>query len=319
MLGSGWAKAGAASTQAAAFNVSHDGAPGNYLVVVAVNESGVVGNIQFEGQPMQLLYRAELETASVDYYGIETSTTAGAVSVNYSSVIWGSQIFGYAFLAGVNTVEPVRAEASAGAARDAGTGSLSLHLDQDAVAGDLALLAAYKDDTGQAIATAAALTALINESAGASFTGGIFLQNDLPEGAYAAEVTFGVNTNRELAAAVVLAAAPAPQGALDADGDGFPADVEHFLGTSDTLVADVLSRISYKLLTTAQGTKLEFHYSESTDSQRPAGRVLWSSDLLEWKATGLTVEVVEPHEGYNLVKATLINPDGFVFFMIEVD
>ena len=204
--GSGSALAGGTSVQSAAFTASSSGAPGNYLVVCAVSETASVTAMTYGGAPMTLLHLVDSGTAAyIQYFGIATSSTSGEVSVTYSGNIWGAQIFGYTFLSGVDTANPVRAVATG--INDPGTGSLSLIYSASASGGDLAIMAANKNNgTGSIAVFSPVDSTLINSAAGATFGGAVAVDAELPAGTYSTGITFTDITNREVGGGIIIAA-----------------------------------------------------------------------------------------------------------------
>jgi hypothetical protein len=201
---SGWALAGDSAVTAASFDATNDGSLANFLVVAAVSETSQVTGMTFGGVNMTELFGDTSSAAKIQFFGLATSETSGTVDVTYSGNIWGTQIFGYAFLDGVNTASPLRASGSG--INDPGTGSVSVSYSVGAATGDFAMLASNQNNRTYVNSVSPSDITLFSDAAGASFSGLVAYDADLVAGAYSSEFTFVGATNRELAAGVILAA-----------------------------------------------------------------------------------------------------------------
>jgi hypothetical protein len=206
--GSGYAPAttNTTTTTTASFTATNSGAAGNYLIIAAVSESNHVSSMTFNGSSMTQLYEY-LSTGMVEFFGIATASLSGTVNVTYSGNIYGSQIFGYAFLDGVDTASPLRA--TAGGVNAAGTGSMTVNYSAVAVSGDFAMLASNKNGYYSCSVSPADVT-LYAGNAGASFAGAVAYDAALIGGSYSSTFTFGGTTQREVGGGVILKALPAP-------------------------------------------------------------------------------------------------------------
>jgi hypothetical protein len=218
--GSGYAVTGSPGTSVA-LTAGHGGDPGNYLVVGLVSESAQVAAMTFRGVPMNELYEAAEPYAYLDFYGIPTSETGGELVATYSGgqgQVWGPQIFGYAFLDGVDTDDPVRATGSVGGQTGAGTQLVGYTA--AAEAGDFALLLANQNGQTWYPAVDPADVTLYSGAAGSTtFSGMAAYDEDLPAGTYRSTFTFDGGAERELAGGLILASRAADPNA-DTDGDG---------------------------------------------------------------------------------------------------
>jgi hypothetical protein len=195
------------TTATASFMATNSGLAGNYLIIAAVSETANVTSMTFNGSPMIQLYEY-LSTGMVEFFGIATSSLSGTVNVTYSGNVFGTQIYGYAFLDGVDTASPLRA--TAGGVNATGTGSLTINYSAAAVSGDFAMLASNKNATGKMCSVLPVDTTLYTGSAGASFSGLVAYDAALLGGSYSSAFSFTVDTQREVAAGVILKALPAP-------------------------------------------------------------------------------------------------------------
>jgi hypothetical protein len=111
---SGYVLAGEGGVSVVSFAVANSGLPGNYLVVAAVSEGKDVAAMTFGGVAMTQLHQEISIDNKVEIFGIATTTLSGTVNATYTGTIYGgTQIYGYAFLSGVDTVSPVRFTAGA--------------------------------------------------------------------------------------------------------------------------------------------------------------------------------------------------------------
>jgi hypothetical protein len=213
---SGSVLAGANQVTTASFNVSNGGSAGNYLVISAASESSHITGMTYAGQAMTQLHEEIINSGFVEFFGLANPPAGGTVNVTYSGNIFGTQIYGFAFLDGVNTASPLRAAQSLTQAT--GTGSIVLNCGT-VQSGDFAMLAANQNNKPFVASVTPVDVTMYSGEAGASFSGMVAYDAGLAGGSYGSTFSFTGGTNREVAGGVILAAQPGGGPDLTGEGD----------------------------------------------------------------------------------------------------
>jgi hypothetical protein len=206
--------AGTSQVREASFTATNTGETGNYLIIGAVSETSIITEMTFSGIPMTELLAVNTETGASGYvqiFGLVTSKTSGEVDVAYSGNIWGTQIYGYVFLDGVDTAAPVRD--SAGEKQEPGEGTMVLTYDAGVKTGDFAFLVGNKNNRQWTPSAAPSDVTIFSGQAGASFSGVVAYDAALSQDdAYFTEFSFGDGADREVAGSMILASSGGSSG-----------------------------------------------------------------------------------------------------------
>jgi len=307
----GASPAGGSPATQLSFTATTSGEP-NYLLVAAISEVNAVAQMTYAGVPMELLHSVSESSAKVQFFGVATSTATGVVEAAYGGNVWGTQIFGYAFLAGVNTGSPVRATGGATRSDGSGLDELSFGYNEAPLAGDVAMVASYRDESGQ-VAITPAEAELIDVAAG-SHSGAIALDSAFAASPYGTTVAYNT-TQRQAAAGIIIAGDPeAVSLVADSDRDGVADEFEEFLHT-DARRADYPADLMD--ITFEDGVSI-FRFPRSQSSFRPNATLWWSRDLVEWFDTGYSLSVTDTQPGFDWVEVSLETFEPAVFWSIEI-
>jgi hypothetical protein len=141
-------------------------------------------------------------SGKVEFYGLVNPPAGGTVIVTYSGSIQGGQIYGYAYLDGVNPSNPVRSSAK----QTLLTGTATVVLNYGTVdPGDFAMLASNQNSKPGASSVSPSDAVMYAGDAGASFSGMVAYDAGLPGGSYSSNFTFVGGTAREVLGGVILA------------------------------------------------------------------------------------------------------------------
>lgn len=200
---------GTKATSSTSFSISNTGAAGDYLVISVATETRKVSTMTFNGTPMTNLYEANADNIGyVQFFGIETTALSGTVNVTFTGDVSGEQVFGCAFVSGVDAASPVRASGSIARSAGSGTTSLSLTYSASAAAGDCAFISVYQNGgspDGSIDSVTPSDVTLVDGYVTGTFSGMVTYDAELTDGTYGNTVTFSGGTNRQVAGGIVLA------------------------------------------------------------------------------------------------------------------
>jgi hypothetical protein len=310
-----------AASNATAFNILNQADTANYLLLAVISESAAASSVHFDGQSMLLLESSEAEgTAFIHFYGLPNPSSAGSVQVNFDNTVWGSQVFSYVFLDGVDTAQPLRATAAQTQFHTAAT-TIPLDFTASIEAGDLVLIASNQEERNATFLISPSQKELFNGNAGATFTAAVAMDVfEASSSSHRVEVQAtpsNPDKDRTLAAGIILANVGGVQISEDADGDGIQNQIERYLG-SNPFVNEGLDQQRLKPQLLADSAVLGFTQSTATD--RPAATIYYSYDLRKWEAfEGDPIQI--GHELTHTRNEIYVPRQGHerVFFKIEID